>query len=192
MKRNRTIKEKIDSLSAEIFNIGDVIDFSLTDGERVEALAVKEEKSGMLFVLLDCLKKEYPMNEESTNEGGYENSDLRVILNEEILDRFPAEIREKMVAFDNGNLLRLPTEKEIFGENPYGEEEGNDVRQWEPMKLRRNRIAFRGKNGDWEWYWLQNKTKDSATAFALVYNLGVAGTGGTSTSLGVRPVFLLS
>ena len=51
------------------------------------------------------------MNPTSSNHGGYKSCALRKALNTEILDRFPAEIREKMVAFPNGDLLRLPTEK---------------------------------------------------------------------------------
>ena len=94
-----------------------------------------------------------------------------------------------MVPFGNGDYLRLPTEKEIFGENYYGEYESPYVQQWKPMKQRRNRIAFQGKNGGWEWYWLQNKCRDSAAHFACVYADGDASCSGASDSLGVRPAF---
>lgn len=94
-----------------------------------------------------------------------------------------------MVPFGNGDYLRLPTEKEIFGENCYGEYESPYVQQWKPMKQRRNRIAFQGKNGGWEWYWLQNKCRDSAAKFACVDDNGNAGSGSASFSIGVRPVF---
>ena len=130
------------------------------------------------------------MNPTSSNRGGYKSCALRKKLNTEILDRFPAEIREKMVAFPNGDLLRLPTEREIFGENIYGVEEDDSVEQWEPMKKRKNRIAFQGKGTDtWEWYWLQNKYDGSAANFADVSNLGNANSNGASTSRGVRPAF---
>lgn len=94
----------------------------------------------MVFCLVDCLPSEHPMNSTSTNEGGYEESDLRKKLNGEILNLFPAELKAMMTPFDNGDLLRLPTEKEIFGENYYGEYESPYVKQWKPMKKRRNRI----------------------------------------------------
>lgn len=50
------------------YEIGDVVSFSLEDGEEVEAVAVKEEfdaqnNAYMVFMFVDCLKKEYPMNE---------------------------------------------------------------------------------------------------------------------------------
>lgn len=172
------------------YMVGDVIAFTLTDGEEVEALAVKQEQDGMIFCLVDCLNQEYSMNEENSNRGGYEATDLRVKLNGEILDRFPADIREKMVAFANGDYLRLPTEKEIFGCNDYGKAEPDDVQQWEPMKQRKNRIAFQGKGTDrWEWYWLQNAHKRYAAYFAYVNDCGSANYYGASGAYGVRPAF---
>ena len=186
MKLFRTIEAVADGH----YCVGDVITFTLNDGEEVEALAVKQEQDGMIFVLVDCLRKEYSMNRTSSNREGYKSCALRKALNTEILDRFPAEIREKMVAFESGDLLRLPTEREIFGYNPYGEKEPDDVEQWEPMKDRRNRIAFQGsKTGTWEWYWLQNKVEGSAAYFALVSATGNATSYGASTALGVRPAF---
>lgn len=136
MKVKRT--EEVD---VQQFRVGDIIHFELSDGEKVEMLAVKEEDEGMIFCSSDCLEKECRMNRKNTNAGGWDASYLRKKLNGEILDRFPQEIREQMLPFENGGLLRLPTEKEIFGKNPYGDEESEDVTQWEPMKRRKNRMA---------------------------------------------------
>lgn len=186
MKLFRTMETAADNG----YMVGDVIAFTLTDGEEVEALAVKQEQDGMIFCLVDCLNQEYSMNEEDSNRGGYEATDLRVKLNGEILDRFPADIREKMAAFANGDYLRLPTEKEIFGCNEYGKAEPDDVQQWEPMKQRKNRIAFQGKGTDrWEWYWLQNAHKRYAANFADVNHNGHAGYSYASGADGVRPAF---
>lgn len=89
-------------------------------------------------------------------------------------------------------MLRIPTEREIFGENPYGKNEPVSVRRFYGMENRRERIAFQGsETGTWEWYWLQNKVEDSASDFAGVNSYGDA-CYGASNSLGVRPVFLLS
>ena len=170
------------------YEVGDVIAFELEGGEKVEAMAMRQEADGMLFLFVDCLKDEECMNEEDSNRGGFDASDLRMKLNHEIIERFPAEIREQMVAFTNGDMLRLPTEKEIFGVNEYGEDE-DDVEQFAPMKLRRNRIAFQGLNGNWEWYWLANKHKRSASHFADVANNGDAYYTNASNADGVRPAF---
>lgn len=173
------------------YEVEDVIAFKLTDGEKVQAMVVQQENDGMLFCLVDCLADDYSMNDMNTNEGGYEGSDLRKKLNTEIIARFPADIKAMMVPFGNGDYLRLPTEKEIFGEHYYGGYESPYVQQWKPMKQRRNRIASQGKNGGWEWYWLQNKCRDSAAIFANVNRDGFASYSDASFSYGVRLVFKL-
>ena len=183
MKVRRTEKIKVNT-----FRVGDVIHFKLSDGEKAEMLAVKEESDGMIFCFVDCLAKEYSMNEQNTNEGGWDASDLRKKLNGEVLDRFPRKIRKLLLPFENGDLLRLPTEKEIFGSNPCGEDESESVSQWKPMKQRKNRIASQGLNGGWEWYWLQNRVQNSAAGFANVYSNGGADCAGASYAGGVRPV----
>jgi len=189
VKRNMAVE-------IEQFEVGDIIKFKLTDGEKVQAMAVKQTNKGMLFVLVDCLAKEYPMFnslEDMTDDFfTYENSDLRKALNGEILARFPEEIRSRMVTLDNGDMLRIPTEREIFGENIYGQEEADTVKRWKPMKKKRNRIAFQGKEGAWEWYWLMNRHKEYASFFASVNSYGGADYGSASNPDGVRPVFLLS
>lgn len=177
-------------LKAEKFKLGDIISFELSDGEKVRARAVKREKNGMLFCTVDCLGQEEQMNCSDTNKGGYEASDLRKKLNSEILDRFPSEIRDRMKPMENGDLLRIPTEREIFGKNEYGD--SDNAEQWPCMKKVRNRIALRGDNGDWEWYWLQNRYRDSASYFCYVASNGNANANRASNSRGVRPVFLLS
>lgn len=189
VKRNMAVE-------VEQFEVGDIIKFKLNDGEKVQAMAVKQTDKGMLFVLMDCLAKEYPMfnsMEDMTDDYfTYENSDLRKALNGEILSRFPEEIRSRMVTLDNGDMLRIPTEREIFGENIYGQEEPDTVKRWKPMKKKRNRIAFQGKEGAWEWYWLMNRHKEYASYFAVVADDGCATYSYASNPRGVRPAFLLS
>ena len=176
------------------YEVGDIVSYTMEDGEEVEALAVKEEfdKHGnlyMVFILLDCLKEECRMNLEDTNDGGYEESYLRGQVDTKYLERFPASLRLNMVPFENGDLLRIPTEREIFGENRYGEEEPDTVEQFEPMKKRRNRMAFDGLNGETQAYWLQNKRVRSATAFALVNSTGNVNYYNASYSYGVRLLY---
>ena len=57
------------------------------------------------------------MNWNVTNKGGYPESDLRKALqSDEVLNIF-ASIRDYMVPFDNGDLLRVPFAGEMFGDN---------------------------------------------------------------------------
>lgn len=185
MKVNRTIKIETDT-----FKVGDKIKFKLTDDKKTQAMVVKQEEDDMIFCMVDYLPGEYLMNSIRTNEGGYEESDLRKKLNGEILNLFLAELKAMMAPFENGDLLRLPTEKEIFGENYYGEYESPYVKQWKPMKKRRNRMAFDGsKDENLQWYWLMNKVRESAICFSVVNVYGNAEYNGASSSYGVRPVF---
>lgn len=176
------------------YEVGDIVGYTMEDGEEVEALAVKEEfdKHGnlcMVFMLLDCLKEECRMNRDDTNDGGYEESHLRDQLATKYLEKFPAALRLNMVPFENGDLLRIPTEREIFGRNIYGEEEPDTVEQFEPMKKRRNRMAFDGLNGETQAYWLQNKRVRSASLFCYVGTSGAAANNGASNPYGVRPLY---
>lgn len=188
------------TVETELFELGDIISFDLTTGEKVQAMAVRETPNGMLFMTVDCLKTEYKMFENVSRAEvvDYEHSDLRQKLNGEILESFPEEIRERMVGMRVGqtncfDMLRIPTEREIFGENPYGADEPKSVRRFYGMEERRNRIAWQGsKTGEFEWYWLQNRAEDTASSFAYVASNGNADSYTASNSLGVRPVFLLS
>lgn len=190
------------TVNTEMFEVGDTIKFQLSNGEKVKAMAVREISEGMLFVTVDCVGGEQPMfkdiGEARNNDVVicYFNSDLRQYLKNELLPMFPEEIKSRMVGMtvgDEKDLLRIPTEKEIFGENIYGQDEGK-VKRFKGMKKRRNRIAFDRSQGkeDWQWYWLMNRHKEYASIFALVTSTGNANSNNASYSFGVRPVFLLS
>ena len=169
--------------------VGKVVDFQLTSGEKAQYMVQRMDEDGYLCLLVDCLPKAYRMNRENTNTGGYCASELRDHMTSDILALFPAELRDRMIPFANGDLLRLPTEKEIFGCNEYGKAEPESVRQFEPMKSRRNRIAFRGKDESFEWYWLENEVEDPAAYFAFVDTTGAANCTDASNAYGVRPAF---
>ena len=188
------------TIDTELFELGDIISFMLVTGEKVKAKAIRETPNGMLFITVDCLKDEQKMfeNRVRAKKVDYEHSDLRKKLNGEIFESFPEEIKGHMVGMRVGqtncfDMLRIPTEREIFGENPYGKDEPVSVRRFYSMENHREHIAFRGSETyTWEWYWLQNKVEDSAATFADVAGSGYATCGNASFALGVRPVFLLS
>lgn len=187
MKVKRTIKCNVDT-----FNVGDIIKVKLTDGVKVRAMAMQQEEGGTIFCLVDCLPGEYQMNSTGNNKGGYKESDLCKKLNSELLNLFPAKLKALMVPFINGDLLRLPTEKEIFGENYYGEHESPYMKQWKAMKNRRSRIAFDGtKQENVQWYWLTNGIRGSSTEFSISLGDGRSHYDNASAAVGVRPVFKL-
>lgn len=192
------------TIDTERFELGDIISFTLSTWEKVKAKAIQETPNGMLFITVDCLKDEQKMfeNPGRAEKVDYEHSDLRKKLNGEIFESFPEEIKGRMVGMRVGqtncfDMLRIPTEREIFGMNHYGVRTTPvSVRRFYGMENRRERIAFQGlETGMEEWYWLQNKVEDSTSYsfdFAFVYFDGYAYYGDASFSFGVRPVFLLS
>ena len=142
------------------------------------------------FLLVDCLPGEYQMNSIRTNEGGYEESDLRKKLNGEILNLFPVELTDMMIPFDNGDLLRRRLRKRFSEKTATGEYESPYVKQWKPMKKRRNRMAFDGsKNENLQWYWLMNKVRESVSGFSGGGSIGRADCRSSSSFGGVRPAF---
>ena len=96
-------------------------------------------------------------------------------------------VKDLIIPFKSGNALRLPYAEEFFG--PIDWVVPSDKEQWPLMKDIKNRIAYR--KGDYEWGWLANQHKESASAFALVILTGHSVYYYASGTLGVRPVFRL-
>ena len=173
------------------FKVGDQIQV----GKHYTATCQKVGKNGAIFMFDQYLDEAMVMNHQETKEGDYKTSDLRKFLKDFAMNSIFNEIREMMVPFKNtGDLLRIPTAEEMFGpEEAHGYYETlSNKKQWELMKDRHNRIAFRGEDQDLEWGWLQNKYKKSTTYFAyVVCNGGASYYGNASYYYGVRVVFRL-
>ena len=145
---------------------------------------------GALFLMDQYLDKRMPMNKKNTNKGGYAKSDLREALqSEEVLNIF-ADIRDHIVPFDNGDLLRIPFHGEIFGQEDAEYFEPDGCEQWELMKDRKNRVAL--WKDRYEWGWLQNNRKGSSPGFCYVSSHGAAYSWSASAVIGVRLAFLIA
>ena len=184
------ITKKVTELDDEI-SIGDQIAVG-----HYTATCHKITDQGALFIMDQYDDEARPMNENGSNEGGYEESDLRKYLqSEEALKDFPDYIRERLVPFENGDLLRIPTVEEIFGEKECDYDDGSEWaehlggEQLPLMISRANRVAY--LKNEPEWGWLQNKNLTSATAFAAVVYRGYANYNGASVVAGVRRAFLI-
>lgn len=189
MKVERTVK-----IDVNTFKVGDIIKFKLTDGTKVKAIAVQKDAGDMIFCLASCLPgRVSQVNKTSTNKGGYEASYLRQRLNNEFLKLFPEDMIDMMVPFENGDRLRLPTEKEMFGTNKYGEFEAQHVKQWKPMKKRGNCLIFNDADDEQpQWYWLMNRYRKSTAHFLSVDSRGYTNYyEASSCCCWIRPVFKL-
>ena len=168
--------ERMVKMNVNHYEVGDIIKFKLCNKEKVKALAVKEEDSCMIFCMVDCLQKSYTIDEI-----------LNGILNREILTLFPEKITNRMVAFSNNKLLRLPEKEEIFGADDLLSEKNNIVR-FKPMESVRNRIAYNKTNNYPICWWLNSEA--SSRFFPYVGKDGNFYERGGGFS-GIRPLFKL-
>lgn len=177
------------------FKVGDQIYV----GKHYTATCQKVGKYSAIFMFDQYLDEALVMNQNSTNEGGYEASDLRKFLKKFVMDSIFDEIREIMVPFgfpfkNSETLLRIPTAEEMFGpEEAHKYYETLSLKnQWPLMKDRHYRVAFRKNYQDGEWGWLQNKYNKKSDDFAAVDPSGGTIWVPSSVAYGVRVVFQLS
>ena len=175
----RVIREV--KIKTKHIKVGDRIKVKLPK-ECHTATAIRGEWDGMLFLFDEYLDEVRQMNSRNSTDGGYHASEMRKYL-KELAEAFPEKLRKRMVAFENGDLLRLLTITEMCGVD----EKLNDCEgQIEWMKDRRHRIACR-KGREYELGW--TSTVVSGADFAHVCSGGLAGCRYASDPLGVRPAF---
>ena len=175
--------ERVTEVETDCPKIGDQISVN-----HYTATCQAVTPKGAIFLLDQYLDKPFPMNWRNINKGGYPESDLRKALqSDEVLDIF-AGIRDYMVPFDNGDLLRIPFAGEFFGDKlpTWCDPDGHE--QWDPMADIRNRLAPRC--GGYAWGWINNKVKSPSTEFCDVGPDGCVDRW-SATVIGVRPVFMV-
>lgn len=173
-------------LPADI-KVRDQIVIPLGDLGTFTATAQKVTDGKVLFIFDDYIA-EHPMNENGSNEGGYEKSDLKKWIENDLFKMFPKALR------DHISGLSISTLGEICGwdnkwDREHFEADGDELLPL--MKQRRNRVAY--YNNECKCGWLRNATKKefSSAHFAFVDTYGNATFGAASSSLGVRPEFWL-
>lgn len=175
------------TVETEIFHVGDRISIELNGFGIFMATIHKLTDAGAL-VIFDEYVTSRPMNDNGTNEGGFEKSDLKKWMNTTLLSAFPeilqAHIRE----------LSIPSVGEMFGHNDDWDEHTSEMDSDEQLPLMKechNRVAY--LNNKWAWGWLRNATKKSvsSTYFAIMNYYGLTASNHASGSGGVRPEFWL-
>ena len=170
------------------FKVGDQIVIPLGDLGIFTATAQKVTYGKVLFLFDDYITKR-PMNKNGSNKGGYEKSDLKKWIENDLFKIFPKILRDHIFG------LSIPTLGEICGwDNEWNREyiEADSDEQLPLMKQRRNRVAY--YNDKLERGWLRNATKEdfsSAAYFACVGYSGITSYYDASSSFGVRPRFWL-
>ncbi len=188
MKAWRKVKMEIKN-----YEVGDQITVKLKGFGKFTATAQRVYEDGTTLFLFDNCVAEHEMNENGSNAGGFYESDLCKWMNTELVKSFPIKLLDRMIYTDEEHrcLLRIPTRKEMFGEDEYSKNYEPDLgEQFELMKDRKNRICSFLDN-EYAWYWLMNAHLRSSSYFAGVNALGSAGNAVASYSNGVRTAFLI-
>jgi len=198
------LRKKEIEININEVKIGDQITIQLNNFGDFTATAQQITKDGAVF-MFDEYVTSRPMNIKSTNEGGFEKSDLRKWMNDVLFPAFPKSMQGKI------KNLTIPTYGQMFGhDNLYSNlVEPDDTGRFPLMTKRKNRIAD-FNNDAWSNFlkrfepgWLQNRilpelpgliqppSSKGKSHFAVVTNTGEASSLDASDAAGVRPVFLL-
>lgn len=177
-------KQEIDTANIQV---GDQMVIPLAELGEFIATAHKVTDEGVMFIFDEYVICR-PMNNRSTNKGGFEKSDLKKWMDTVLLMAFPEELRDKIYG------LTIPTVGQIVGHEDEWDNknlEPDSDEQLPLMKECKNRIAC--FEDQLTWGWLRNATKEefSSAGFARVSGNGAAGSYYASASLGVRPEFWL-
>lgn len=195
-------KKEIEVNNINEIKIGDQITIQLGKWGDFTTTVQTITDRGPLF-MFDQYVISRPMNLTSTNEGGFENSDLRKWMNEELLPLFPESLRGKI------ENLTIPTYGQMFGwSNWYSNLEPDDDDQFPLITTRKSRVVdFNDKLSDFfnEFGpgWLRNRilpelpgliqppSSKGKSHFAVVTNIGIVSSLDARDTAGVRTVFLL-
>jgi hypothetical protein len=129
------------------------------------------------------------INNEDTNKGGFDSSDLSSYLNDPFMTVF-AQIKDCMVKNKHERYITLPTKFEVFGEGDNKDGNWKDGYQLELFKKIKNRI--RVKDNDTQWWWLSTPYAASAANFCYVLHIGLTGNYDASAVGGCAPAFCIS
>lgn len=158
-------KQKIETANIQV---GDQMVIPLAELGEFTATAHKVTDEGVMFIFDEYVTCR-PMNNCSTNKGGFEKSDLKKWMDTVLFMAFPEELRDKIYG------LTIPTVGQIVGHEDEWDNknlEPDSDEQLPLMKECKNRIAC--FEDQLTWGWLRNATKEefSSATFALVNYFG--------------------
>lgn len=215
MKIRHTIEREsnwarlIAEVQTQQIQIGTEIDLTLEGGEAATAVAAAylpaaaDTPAGVRFVFKDCLDEPHQMNNTATNKGGYQASEGRRYILEEVYPRLPAELRalirpRKITEIVEGKTLVyedplwLPSETDLFGRGEeswqHGAVDGPDDFQLDIFKTERDRVKQRRGFGTTP-YSCRSVYASNSNSFCLVGTDGSAGYGSAYYSWALAPGF---
>ena len=188
----------------EVLKSGDNIPVMLKNGEEVSFDIGKDENGKIYFVMHNCLKGSKPMNGDCTNKGGWEESDMRRYLNEEVIKLLPDELRKmikptKIVQICDGikreteDKLFLLSRAQVFGKDEWYkaiDPDDSPIDIFESSRRRVKKIDDDGTLAHWCW-WLRSPSSSDSGTFCLVRTDGTVYYISASYWYGVAPAFCI-
>lgn len=177
-------------LADKMFEVGDTKKFRLADGSYLTA--------HITFETVETLDGDIPMNEKSTNEGGWDASYLRAKLNGNFFEKqLPTDLKAvikpvvKITAKSGKNEMLVPSvdklfvlsEQEVFGRKIYSC--GGEGKWYEWYKRENTPYGKCKQNGERDWRWERSPYSGSTNSFCCVSNNGYADYDSASRFLGV-------
>ncbi len=193
----------------EVLKSGDNIPVTLKNSEEVSFDVGRDEGGKVYFIMHDCLKEPKPMNSKCTNRGGWEESEMRKYLNEEVIKLLPDELQEiikptKIVQVWDGkrreteDKLFLLSKTQVFGKDKNYEAIEPDDSQIDILGTERSRVKER-EGYETTWWWERSPCIDCGgsfcidcgSSFCIVYGNGGSSYYYASNPSGVAPAFCI-
>ena len=181
------------------FSVGDEKTISLTTGEQVTLVILGFDhdnltgggKAGMSIGMKNLLATKYRMNATATNEGGWDESEMRTSTMATLLSQLPSDLQgvikqvnKKATAggastsiTTSADKLWLLAEVEVDGTTSAGyADEGEQYEYWKTVKdgtVAADRIKYlsNGSGSAYDW-WLRSPAVSSSDAFRSISSAG--------------------
>ena len=184
------------------FSVGDEKTISLTTGEQVTLVILGFDhddltgggKAGISIGMKNLLATKYRMNATATNEGGWDESEMRTSTMATLLSQLPSDLQgvikqvnKKATAggastsiTTSADKLWLLAEVEVDGTTSAGyADEGEQYEYWKTVKdgtVAADRIKYlsNGSGSAYSW-WLRSPSVSNSTYFRYFYSTGSVG-----------------
>ena len=208
-----TIAELSENGQAQtFFSVGDEKTISLTTGEQVTLVILGFDhddltgggKAGMTIGMKNLLATTYRMNATATNEGGWDESEMRTSTMATLLSQLPSDLQgvikqvnKKATAggastsiTTSADKLWLLAEVEVDGTTSAGyADEGEQYEYWKTVKdgkVAADRIKYLSNgSGSAHIWWLRSPYVSNSTYFRTFTSTGTVGSNGANFTRGV-------
>lgn len=193
------------SMAPAMFKVGDYKNARLKDGTNVQFRIIgfnhDRARDGivvpMTWEMVDCMPKRYPWNQTDTNEGSWEKTYLRYLMNDpagEVYRLLPDEIVELAVPVikqtantKTEDKFWIKSEKELYGRNIFSAPgEGH----WYEYYRQEDVPWGKKRNGSDEYTLLRSPYYNYSNSFCIVGTSGNADYYYARNSFGLAPEFL--